>query len=400
MSILLRKERGFYAFTGIAKLAIIDFIMALASALVTTIWAVYMFEFINSDSGVGFLSAILTFVGFCSYFFIVPIIEKKSKSKIFAWSLFSFGVMYALFALTSSLYSFLVLAFVMAVLGTLRGTSFGIMIRDKSAKRKLSRNEGLIYTFANVAFVFGPLIAGFISSRLGINHVFALSSVFIFTTFFLFRFSGIKDTNIRKRAHKDVFRNFFVFFKKRERVFSYILRGGVSLWWVLIYLFMPLFIIENNLGRMWVGYFLFAISVPLILFQYKFAKLAGKIGFKKLFKIGFLIPCILAFICFFTGNIFVTLGLLVLASIGLAMLEANTEAYFFDILKPKEELRFYGPYNTTMNMNNLLGKLAGASLLLVLPFKFIFLLFSFFMLMMFILSFRIKEIVEEKRRND
>jgi hypothetical protein len=48
-------------------------------------------------------------------------------------------------------------------------------------------------------------------------------------------------------------------FKRKERTVAYLLHGGVSLWWAMIYLFIPLYIIENNLSNLWVGYFLFAI---------------------------------------------------------------------------------------------------------------------------------------------
>jgi len=41
------------------------------------------------------------------------------------------------------------------------------------------------------------------------------------------------------------------------------------------------------------------------------------------------------------------MALLVLASIGIPMLEPTSEAYFFDILKGDEEYRFYAPYNAT-----------------------------------------------------
>jgi len=84
--------------------------------------------------------------------------------------------------------------------------------------------------------------------------------------------------------------------------------------------------------------------------------------------------------------------------VGLAMLESTTESYFFDISKKKEELRFYGPYNTTIDVNQFIGSLLSATLLLVLPFKYIFLLFASFMFFMFFISFKVRKIVESKRK--
>ena len=158
---------------------------------------------------------------------------------------------------------------------------------------------------------------------------------------------------------------------------------------------MPLFIIRQGLSVSWIGYFLFAVAVPLVLFEYKFSKLVGKKGFKKIFQMGFLIVAVFSFLCFFIGNIYIIMILLTLASIGMAMLEPTTEAYFFDILKKKEELRYYGPYKTKEDVNNFLGKILASSLLIILPFKYIFLLFALFMLIMFFLSSKTKRIIEK-----
>ena len=396
MSILINKQRGF-VFTNVARLAIVSFIVSLAFALIATIWAVYLDSFVNNMAIVGFISAFLTLVSILFYFILVPLIEKSSKAKIYSYSLLFFSITYALFVINTKFYFLIILAFVLTILQTIRTTSFGIMVRDKSSKKNLSRNEGLTYSFMNLAWVIGPLIAGLLSEKYGINMIFILSAIFIFIAFLMFKFLRIKDNNIKKKAHSEIFKNFKAFFKSKDRILSYVLSGGVDLWWTLTYLFIPLLIIREGLGIKWVGYFLFAVAVPLIMFQYIFSKLAGKVGFRKIFKIGFSIPFLFALLCFFIGNIYLIMLFLVLASIGLAMLEPTTEAYFFDLLKKDEECRFYGPYNTTVGLNQLIGKIIPSILLIFFPFKFIFLFFSFYMFIMFVISFKIRNIIESKR---
>ena len=396
MGVLIRKQKGLI-FTGMAKLAGGLFVSMLAFSLIDTIWAVYLDSFVNSAAIVGFISGFLALISFFSFFFIIPIIEKNNKSKIYSYSLLLFTISYILFAINTKFYLVIILAFIVTILHTLRITSFGIIVRDKSSEKQLSRNEGLMYTFMNTAWLIGPLIAGFIAERYSISLVFVLSAVFIFLSFILFKISRIHDANIKKKADYNVIKNFRDFFKKKDRFFSYILGGGVNFWWSLIYLFVPLYIIRSGLHVKWVGYFLFAVAIPLILFQYKFSKMAGKIGFKKLFKIGFFIPFFFALLCFFVGNIYFVLLFLVLASFGLAILEPTTEAYFFDILKGKQSLRFYGPYNTAIDINHFISRLLSASLLIFLPFKFVFLFFSVAMFFFFLVSFKTRAIIEKRR---
>ncbi len=396
MGILIRKQRGGRIFTGIGRLAVIGFIVSFAAAIVDTIWAVHIDSFLHNVSLVGFLSAGLTLVSFASYFLFIPLIEKAKKSTIYFITLVIMAITYLLFALNTKFYLFVILAFILTILFTLRITSFGIIVKDKSPKKQLSRNEGLMYTFWNVAWVIGPLIAGYISESFGIKLIFVLAAIFTLIASLIFKISGIKDSNIKKKLDKNIVKNFIDFFKDKNRVKAYILGGGVNFWWILIYLFMPIYIIRQGLHTLWVGYFLFAIAIPLILFTFPFAKLAGKVGFKKIFKIGFLIPAVLSIICFFMESVYVIMGLLVLASIGLAMLEATTEAYFFDVTKDESESRFYGPYNTTIEVNHFVGKIIASCLLIFLPFKSIFLLFGIVMLLFVLFSFKIKEVIEKK----
>jgi len=399
MGVLIRKQKGAHIFTGIGKLSVVGFFMSLSAALIDTVWALYIDSFVHSEVYVGLISAALTVVAFLSYFVFIPLIERTNKSKMLLLSLFLFGITYVLFALNRNFYVFILLAFILTILFTFRITSFGIIIKDKSRKGNLSRNEGLMYTVLNVAWVVGPLIAGYVANKNGISIVFLLASLFIFLAFFTFLFSRIDDAHVKKKIDGNLFKNLKEFFMDKDRSLAYVLGGGVNLWWSFIYLFMPLYIVRHGLNDLWVGYFLFAIAFPLILTEYKFAKMCSKWGFRKTFKRGFLIAAILAFAAFFAVNVYVVLGLLVLASFGLAMVEPTTEAYFFDILKGKDDCRFYGPYNTTIDVNNFIGKICASIVLIFLPFKYLFILFGLFMFLMFLLSSKAKNIIEGKKRH-
>ena len=96
--------------------------------------------------------------------------------------------------------------------------------------------------------------------------------------------------------------------------------------------------------------------------------------------------------------LWIILSFLVLASIGLAMLESTTESYFFDILGGKERYRFYGPFNTSIDFGNFVAKIFGSVLLIFLPFRYLFILFAAFMFIMFLLSFKTKKVIESKRK--
>ncbi|MEK6898108.1 MAG: MFS transporter [Nanoarchaeota archaeon] len=398
MGVLMRKHHGTILITGIARLAVTTLLVSLSLAFVDTVWAVYLESFFENASLVGFFSAFLSVLAFVFFFVFVPLIEKVNKVKLYFVSVFLSGVVYLVFFINRNFIIFVILSVIITALYSFRFTSFGIIVKDKSDKKNLSRNVALMFVFANISWVIGPLIAGLIFVEFGIPVIFLISSVFLFLAAFLFRISKIHDSNIERKINTRVFENFFEFFKDKDRVVTYILQAGVAFWWVLIYLYIPLLILESNINESWIGIFLFAVAVPLIIFEYSFAKLSEKYGSRKFFEAGFLILSFIALLSFFFSNIFVILSLLVLASVGVAMLEPTAESHFFDILKnKKEENRFYGPYNTSLEVGLVIGKIIPAIFLLFLPMKYIFPIFSVFMFLLFLVAKKSRNIVEKRK---
>lgn len=399
MGVLFRKQNGVARFTNIARLSFVGFLVSLAMAYSDTIWSVYLDSFVNSDVIVGFIASFLTVIAFLASFFFVPIIEKNDKRKLYSFSLILFIIAYLLFAFNPSFYLVIAISIFITLLYSLKVASFGLLVRDNSSRKTLAPNEGIIYSFFNLSWIIGPLIAGYVLSDFGFKGVFLLSAVFTLVGLIFFKFTKLKGVGKKKRVDGNMFRNFLAFFKDSRRVVAYFLGGGVNMWWALIYVFMPLRIVHSGLEGVWIGYFLFAVAIPLVFFEYYFSKLACRCGFKKIFKIGYFFISLIALICFFVPNIYVVLLLLVLASVGIAMLEPTTEAYFFDILRGTEEYRYYGPYNTAVDFGSFVGKMLSSILLIFLPFQFIFLLFSVLTFSLFLLSSRVKNIIESKRKS-
>jgi len=388
-------KRG--GFSQVSKLGLAGFFTSLGIAAVTTIWAVYLESYLHNASYVGFVTAFFMIVGVVAYIFWVPFIEKHKKTKVYSFILLLFALFYVLFSMISNIFLIILLGIAVSVIGSLRISLYGIIIRDKTRDTSVSKNEGFIYTVLNLAFFVAPILAGYIASNLGINFVFLFGAATIFISFVLMNFFGIQDNRVKKKIDKKPHRIFLDFFKKKKRVISYILSGGRDFWWVLIYIYIPIYIFDAGLGEEIIGYFLGAVVIPLILVEYSVGKYVGKRGFKKVFFFGYLILAVSAFICFFVSNIYVILIILSLASFGAGMVESTTESYFLDIITKEERDKFYPAYNTTIGISSFFSRALGAVVLLIFPFKFIFILFGVFMLGVSFFSFKAKNIVEETR---
>jgi len=373
------------------------FFASLGFACVSSVLAIYLEGFVHNDATVGFVFAGVMLISFISYFAAVPFLEKRNKSKIYSLSLILIAAGYFMYYLIDNLLLFILMMVFIAIINVLGLTSRGLIIEHLSDKQHLARDEGFAFTSMNLAWVLGPLIVGFLLTYIIEKYIFLLAALMITLSAFVFKLSKIKYSGVNKKVHKNFVKNFYSFFTNKNRVKVYILNAGVTFWWSLIFIYSPLFIIKH-FSHSYVGYFLFFSMLPLVLTEYYSGKKASEIGYKKIFLTGYLISGVLAVSCFFIGNVYFILAALCFAGFGIGLTEATTESYFFDILKKGEDQRYYAPYNTGIDAGQITGQFIPALILLVLPFKSIFLFFGIVMLLLAVLSLKIKDIVEVKRK--
>lgn len=389
----LRRRRG-----EVKEISIISSISSLGLALVGTVWAIYFESLTHNASYVGFITTFFGIVGLIALILLTPIIEKNSKSKLLAIAFIAYILSYLLFYFLSTLTAAIILGAIISIFASLRWTVLGIILSDKSENNSLSKNVGFNYSLINLSWLIGPTVAGFIAQRLGIKSVFLIGAGLMIIALLLLRFLNIKDNRKEKKADKNFISLIKSFFKHKHLRKIYFVTGGISFWWAFIYTYMPIFIIESGKTDLLVGYFLSVIGLPLVFSEYFFGKIAQKKGIKKMFSRGYFILFLIPLACFLVNNFYVILGLLVLGSFGMAMLEPTTEAYFFDLTTKEQRDKYYGTYNTTIDVHYTLSLFLVAVVLYFLPFKFSFLLVSIVMLIFAIFSSKIKNIIEIRRR--
>jgi len=383
----------------VKELGFIEMFSSLALAAAGTVWAIYFNSIVGDVSRVGFINTIFGIVGVISFVAFIPLLEKNSKTKILALSLLLYASSYFLFSMNRNVVFAVILGLLVYASAAIRVNAMGIILRDKSEKTSVSRNTGLIYTLLNLSWLFGPLLAGFISSRYGVNWVFFAAGVLMLLSWVFLTISGFKDNRKSKQVDRHLIRFVGEFFSEKKFVLNYIVRGGISFWWAFIYIFIPIYIITTKTfrGDLLVGYFLAGIVAPLIFLEYPFGRIAGRRGFRKMFFRGYIILTIVSILCFLVDEFYATLVLLVLGSVGAAMLEPTTDAYFFDITDKYQRDKYFGIYNTSMDIFYALSLSVVAIGIKWFDFKYSFLIVGFFMFIFALISLSVKNVIEEKR---
>lgn len=382
----------------IRKLGFLEMTSSLALACASTVWAIYFESIFHDASKVGFVNTIFGIAGIIAFIAFIPLIEKRSKTRILGLSLLLYAASYFLFSINKNVLFAVFIGLLVYTTAAIRINAMGIILRDKSKKSAVSKNTGLIYTLLNMAWLFGPLIAGFVSSRFGVNWVFFVAGVLMFASWIFLKFSGFKDDRKSKKVDRHLIRFIGEFFSEKKFLVNYIVRGGISFWWAFIYIFIPVYIITTNTvrGDLIVGYFLAGVVAPLIFLEYPFGRIAGRKGFRKMFVRGYFILVLVSLLCFFMEGLYPILILLVLGSVGAAMLEPTTEAYFFDITNRYQRDKYFGIYNTSLDVFYALSLFIVAWVVKLYDFKYAFLVVGFFMFVFALISFAVKKVIEVK----
>ena len=354
-----------------------------------------MMAFGLKDSTIGFISAFLVILSLIAALYSTPILEKIKEFKILVTSLVVTIISYLSIAYFKNLYFFIFISMILTIVAVFRLDSFHILFRDEAKNKTLNEEEGLMFELLNVGWFIGPLIAGFVLARYGVSSVFVMSSAFILMGLIILLTLNIKYKE-KKRTYidKNIKENITSYIKKKKLKIPYLVSAGVEIWWALIYIYVPLFIIKSGAGEEVVGIFLSAIVVPLVLLEYKAGKLSETLGFRKFLLIGYLILGSSAVIAFFSSNIYLTLVILSFSSFGMAMIEPLQDSFFFRQVKCNDEEKYYPIYATSGEIGSFLGKFLIAGVLLILPGKFAYLTIAIFMFFIAWICYNIKDHVK------
>jgi len=383
--------------TAIKRLGITSILIAFAYVSIETIWSLFIYSMFPNASTVGFVMGILAVALFLYLAFLFPLFNKFSARSILFFAVSANAIVFALFAFTTNPAVFFILALINGGFTALRIQSIGIILRNNSSLKRIAKDENILYLLANVGWLIGPIIAGFVADKLSIQSVLILASLFMLLSVYTVTFSqkAFGRRKAKEMQHINVFKNLWLFFRSKKRIISYILSSGVEIWWTVPYIFIPIEMVEKQ-GMSYgnVGLFLFFLVIPLIIVEYIMRK-KERTQLRKIMGLGYLIAAICGIVAACSPGIIILLFALVIGSFGMGLLEPSVDGYFFRINKQEESQRFYGSFMTSKMAGSLFSKFVIASVLLFFSLRVAIGVVSVCMIGMAFLS--IKE--KKKRRH-
>lgn len=397
-----------YAFSPVlqkpsSKLMFVTFIVSIGLAIFNTVYSLFLENLLDNPSKVGLITALLTLVVFFSYIFLTQLFSKYPTKKVWmCCTLLTVAVLVLLFFF-NNIYWFIVLCCLYFMTTTVQWENTAVLLRGTTTLENIQRTEEHFYGFNNIGWMVGPFIASIIIFNLNIKYNFLIAGAAFFISylfFIIFKIDSSKHDSDFKATHNKqldlrstVFFNIKTYFLNKENIRLFVLRGGLYIYWSVIYIFMPLIILQSSLPTYVVGVFLGSVMIPLILFELFINKRFVNLNIKSFFIIGYSIIALFSILAFvFSYNMHLSLFFMILTGIGAAFIEPTTEAYFFKLTKSVDVPLYYGVYKTSESVFNIIARLSLSLVLVYFTLNFVYLFLAIFMLIILFVTFGVENI--------
>lgn len=334
-----------------------------------------------SNSLIGVITAATTLISLIISISSTIILEKVNEYKLFIATQAIPLIFLIVLVFIPRLEIFILFLVILSIFFAIGRNSFSIIFKDVTKISKYTKKETLLYSFSNIGWFLGPLIGGLVLNGHGFQKVFALSGAFFLMSLTITILTHLKLKNKkRKEIDYNILKNIKLFFSRKELIKSYFVSFSSQVWYSMIFVYVPLFIIESGLGNIWIGIFLALTQVPLIFVQLKLNSLIQKIGVRNILIGSYTYLGIAVASLFFVENTIIVMIIFFTTGIAMGMIEPLREIYFFKNVKKIEEEKTFPIYMTSADTGNIFGKIMVAGVLLFLPNKFAYVSISIIML--------------------
>jgi len=200
----------------------------------------------------------------------------------------------------------------------------------------------------------------------------------------------IKHTK-EKETIKEFFTNLKTYITSKELMKASSVAFGVAYFFGIFSIYAPLYIINKGYTDNIVGWVLAGSVIPLVLLEVWVGKLADKHGIRRYIAFGFITMAIITVLFQVITIVPVVLFLMAFVNVGLAFIEPLKETYFFKVVDKKNEEKYYGIYNVSRNIANVIAPLIGALTLTIFGMAGLWYGLAIALFIFFIISLTIKK---------
>lgn len=251
-----------------------------------------------------------------------------------------------------------------------------IFIEHYSTDSDTGKIRGLALTINNLGWISMPVVAGIISTRYGFSSIYLLAALVtcIAATILAISQRNFKEALVVNTPNLTLAFSLVKNNSALRRIISinFLLQFFYS--WMILYV--PLYLVQT-LGFSWtsIGGIFSLMLIPFVLFQYPAGRIADKwFGEKEMIIMGLVIMAgtVTTLALVKAPSIVVVAIILFGTRVGASIVEVLADSYFFKQVTA-EDKSVIGFYRTMQPFAYIVGPIAGAFLLFVMPYTGLFL---------------------------
>ncbi len=375
-----------------------NFWLTVHTAFAAYISSTYLARFVG-EGKVGLVYSVSSIFTLVLFVLVVPIFRQFGNLRP-AWLLAATGSLATiLLAFAPNAIAVVIFFLIFYSISLVLRLNLDLYLESFSNDSQTGGIRGVFLTFANIAWLLSPALAGLILDGERYFLVYLVAAIALWPLIYLFAF----------RLKEQPFKTSFPLASLRDTVLKIIRPGSekmlalrrilmvdflLNFFYVVMVVYMPIYL-HNHLGLPWsdIGFVFTIMLLPFLLLEYPLGWLADKfVGEKEILFVGFLIiiatTVAVAFIS--TPVLWVWALVLFLTRVGAASIEIMKEAYLFKQIDERNDT-IVSLTRATIPLSYIIAPAAVSLILLVLPYQYIFLALAGVMVLGLFPAFRLKD---------
>lgn len=251
-----------------------------------------------------------------------------------------------------------------------------IFLESSSSDASTGRIRTMYFTFINLAWLISPSISAWIVEARGYEGAYLASSFIMvpFLAIYLINRSHLKSKKVKVVGHS-LRKSLKEVVKDKNILGIYVAAAQLTVFLNAANVFLPIYL-HQHLGFSW-GELSIAFSImliPFLIVEIPAGIIADRyLGEKEILTLGFLIilACLAVFFVSTSDSIWFWAGLLFVSRIGVALVEAMRESYFFKNVN-EHDVEKINIFRTASPVGYILASFVSLLVLVFLPIEYVF----------------------------
>ena len=333
---------------GARSLAALYAMESFARATVVSLIPIEALRLLENARSVSMLFLVVSFAGLAATLTVPWLVRKLARRWVY--TLGAIMLAGATASMTVGTLPFLALGLVLRIGAVVMMTvCLSLYILDHVSRTDYTRAEPMRLMYAGVAWMIGPTLGAWLSEAVGLWATYLLSSVAALaclTYFWRLRLRDTETLTVFQGHSPNPFRHVARYAQQPRLVFAWIAAVGRYVWWVMFFIYLPIYVVESGFSRVVAGALISAGTGFLLLLPL-FARFVRRFGIRAVLRIGFTVSGVLTIsAALLAGWPVLAIAVLLASTLAMISLDAVANLPFMLLVRRGERTEMTTVYST------------------------------------------------------